>query len=325
MTRVAEAELGPVAGHDAAKAAWREAVASGRLHHGWLVRGPRGVGKARLAIQFALQLLGAESGASLATTGDDPVARLLAAGSHPDFRLIRKPVDDKGKEKSEIPVESIRALSEFFALRPALGGWRVAIVDAVDELNRFGANALLKTLEEPPERAVLILVSHGERMLPPTVRSRCRVLRLDALNESDTLRALEVAGIEQDVRASVARLAPGRPGRSLALHAADLSGVDALSRATRGQRGSDAKGLQDALVHAAKSDLALSAAMDALRMELQAEAVAESDPVQAGRLAAAALEIGRMSVEAPALNMDRAQTAAMALARTARWIESGRV
>jgi DNA polymerase III subunit delta' len=324
MTRIVPAELGPVSGHEAAKAAWREAVGGGRLHHGWLVRGPRGVGKCRLALQFALHLLGARSGSDLTADGTDPVGRLLLAGSHPDFRIIRRPIDDKGKEKSEIPVDSVRELAEFFSLRPAMGGWRVAIVDAVDELNRFGANALLKTLEEPPSQAMLILIGHGERLLPPTVRSRCRVLRLDPLSDTDTVQALEAAGISAGEADSVARLAQGRPGRALAVHEAELSGVDALRKAARGDRRGDAKGLQEALTQAAKSDMALSASLDALRIDLQAGARAESDPVRAGRLAAAALEVGRLSAEAPALNMDRAQTAAAALTSTARWLDAGR-
>jgi DNA polymerase-3 subunit delta' len=324
MSRVAETELGLVVGHAAAKSAWREAAAGGRLHHGWLLRGPRGIGKPRLAIQFAVQLLGAPDGVRLETGPDNPVGRLVVAGSHPDLRVIRRPVDDKGKEKSEIPVDSVRELSDFFALRPALGGWRVGIVDAVDELNRFGANALLKTLEEPPERAMLILVSHGERALLPTIRSRCRVLRMDPLDEGDTLLALEQAGIDENERASAARLAPGRPGRCMALQEMEPAKVDALAKAAQRDRARDSASLLEALTHSSKSDLALAASLDVLRGALQAEAAASSDPVRAGRLASAALEIGRLSVEASALNQDRAQTAAAALARVQRWTEADR-
>ena len=121
------------------------------------------------------------------------MGRLVLAGSHPDLRVIRRPVDDKGKRKSEIPVDSVRELAEFFAMRPAMGGWRVAIIDAVDEMNRHGENAILKTLEEPPNRAVLFLISHGEQLLLPTVRSRCRVLRCGALGEHETMSALAMA------------------------------------------------------------------------------------------------------------------------------------
>src|SRR5262249_8208114 len=150
------------------------------------------------------------------------------------------------KRKSEIPVDSVRELSEFFALRPAMGGWRVAIIDAVDELNRFGANAILKTLEEPPARAVLFLISHGEQMLLPTVRSRCPVLRCGALSETETLQALAAAGLDQAKAAEVARLAPGRPGRAMQLEGSDAAAAsDAVIAALRNLGGSDGRGLHD--------------------------------------------------------------------------------
>ena len=174
---ISASELGPVIGHEDAKRRFLDAASSDKLHHGWMLQGPRGIGKARLALQFAAHLLGASAqGSPLSADAENAVGRLIVAGSHPDLRIIRVPIDEKGKAKTEIPVDAVRELAGFFALRPAMGGWRIAIIDAVDELNRFGANAILKTLEEPPPRAVLFLVSHGERAPPPTVRSRCRVI-----------------------------------------------------------------------------------------------------------------------------------------------------
>ena len=176
--------------------------------------------------------------------------------------MIRLPVDDKGKQKSEIPVDSVRELSQFFSLRPALGGWRVAIIDAVDELNRFGANAILKTLEEPPARGVLFLISHGEQAILPTIRSRCRVLRCGPLNEHETLQTLQSAGVEGDRAETVAQLAPGRPGRALQLEGADaIAASEArVGRAARSRRRRCDAVCMQRIGAAAKSDVALAAA-----------------------------------------------------------------
>lgn len=315
---VAAEELGPVVGHAGVKKEFLAAVDTGKLHHGWLLRGPRGVGKAKLALQFAAHLLGGGDG-SLATTAESHIGRLISGGNHPDLRVIRRPIDDKGKQKSEIPVDSVRQLAEFFSLRPAMGGWRVAIIDAVDELNRFGANAILKTLEEPPARAVLFLISHGEQALLPTVRSRCRVLRCDTLSETETLQALAQAGLDGARAAAVARLAPGRPGRGMQLEGSDAAAAsDAVINALRNLGGTDARSLHEALGLAAKSDASLAAAMEALRSNLQRRAATEPDPVTAGDWASAALDVMRISAEAVALNQDRAQTVAAALARVGR-------
>lgn len=320
---VAANELGQVIGHAAAKQEFLAAVASGKLHHGWLLRGPRGVGKARLALQFAMHLLGNGDG-QLAANAETPVGRLVVAGSHPDLRIIRRPIDDKGKQKSEIPVDSVRELSEFFSMRPAMGGWRVAIIDAVDEMNRFGANAVLKTLEEPPSRAVLFLISHGEQLLLPTVRSRCRVLRCGALGEHETLSALAHAGVAGSRAEEVARIAPGRPGRALELEGADAgAAADAISNALRNLTNADARSLHAALTQASKSDASMAAAMESLRISLQKRATREGDPVLAGDWAEAALDIMRIDAEAQALNQDRAQTVAAALSRVARLARTG--
>jgi len=320
--QVDAAELGAVIGHEAAKREFLEGAASGRLHHGWLLRGPRGIGKARLALQFAMHLLGGGDG-SLAANGNSPVGKLVAAGSHPDLRIIRRPVDDAGKQKAEIPVDSVRQLSEFFSLRPAMGGWRVAIIDALDELNRFGSNAILKMLEEPPARAVLFLVSHGEQLLLPTIRSRCHEVRLAALSETETMSALVQVGRSTGDAEKMTRLAPGRPGRAVQLEGDDsLAAASAAVDALRGL-GSDGRTFHAALSVAGKSDAALSAALEAVRNGLQARARRELDPVLAGGWADAALQLMRVESEARALNQDRAQTVAAALAIAAPLVQAG--
>ncbi len=317
--QIAAEELGPVIGHAAAKAEWRAAVAGGRLHHGWMLRGPRGVGKARLALQFAAQLLGAAASANLSVTGGDPVGHLLTTGAHPDIRIIRRPIDDKGKQKTEIPVDSVRDLAQFFSLRPAMGGYRVAIVDAVDELNRFGANAILKTLEEPPHKSVLILVAHGEQALPPTVRSRCRVLACPPLSDEETVAALISSGLPPERAAAIARHAPGQPGRALVLDTPEASAAaEAMRGALRTLDHISGSSLQSVLTAGAKSDTAMAAAIDTLLATVRRRAERETDPVLAGDWAAAALDVMRLNAEARALNQDRGQTLASALTRVSR-------
>lgn len=310
--QVPASDIGPVFGHDAAREEFLSALAANRMHHGWLMRGPRGVGKARLALRFAMRLLGDKS--DFFSAPDAAISNLVLAGSHPDLRIIRRPVDDKGKQKSEIPVESVRELAQFFSLRPALGGWRVAIIDAVDEMNRFGANAVLKTLEEPPQKAVLLLLSHGEQAVLPTVRSRCRVLRCDPLGERDELAVLALAGHTGGKATTISQLAPGRPGRALELvqeDAADTGG--ALDMLLRGDGSVDASALQSALSQAARSEGALAVSLERLRAHLQRRAMRESNPAAAGDYADAALALIRIAAEADALNQDRAQTIAAAM------------
>lgn len=316
-------ELGAVIGHDEAKREFLAAAQSGRLHHGWLLRGPRGVGKARLALQFAMHLLGRGDG-SLAAGEASAVGRLVTAGSHPDLRIIRRPIDDGGKQKSEIPADSVRELSEFFSLRPAMGGWRVAIIDALDELNRFGSNAILKTLEEPPVKAVLFLISHGEQLLLPTIRSRCHEVRVSALSESETMSALIQAGRSPGEAEQMARLAPGRPGRAAQLEGGDAAGAaSAAIEALRSLGGSDGRAFQASLQQSGKSDATLAAALEALRNSMQTRARRELDPLAAGGWADAALQLMRLEAEARGLNQDRAQTVAAALAIAAPLMQSG--
>ncbi len=270
-------------------------------------------------MQFAASLLSASPNSRLDVDSDDPVGRLIAAGSHPDLRVIRVPTDDKGKQKTEIPVDSVRELSEFFSLRPAMGGWRIAIIDAADELNRFGANAILKTLEEPPSRAILFLISHGERMLPPTLRSRCRVLPCAPLSMDETVRALEMAQMPRARAEEAAAAFPGRPGRALAVQGPEAdAAINAIRTALRQLDGIDAGALRAALMASAKSDAAMAAAMETLRVSLHKRAAREFDPVLAGDWASVALDAARIEAEGRDLNQDKGQTVAAVLARVAR-------
>lgn len=213
-------------GQEAAEQEFLAALAAGRPPHGWLITGPRGVGKATLAWRMARHLLaGGGAAVSLDRDPDDSVFRQTAALSSPRLFLCRRPWDDKAKRfRAQITVDEVRALKGFFQMSAAEGGWRVAIVDAADEMNTGAANALLKILEEPPAEAALILVCHQPGLLPPTIRSRCRVLRLGPLGPDDLGRALEGAGITPPSGNALDALAGGSVGA-----AARLIGGDGLA------------------------------------------------------------------------------------------------
>jgi DNA polymerase-3 subunit delta' len=206
-------------GHAAAEAALLDAIRRGRLHHAWLITGPEGVGKATLAYRFARRLL-AGGAATLAMEPGDPVFRRVAAGTHADLLTVEREWDEKKKRmKKQIAAETARAIAPFLHLTPAEGGWRVVIVDGAEDLNPQSANALLKVLEEPPPRAVLILICSAAGRLLPTLRSRCRHLALAPLAPEDMAQALALIlpGVPAEDRAALAVLADGAPGRAFAL------------------------------------------------------------------------------------------------------------
>ncbi|MBN2906840.1 MAG: DNA polymerase III subunit delta' [Rhodobacteraceae bacterium] len=221
-------------GHDAIQAAFLDAFSGGRMHHAWLLTGPRGVGKATLAWQIARFLLTqpatAEAGAglfgdappvpdTLAVSPGHPVARRMAAQSEPGLFVLRRGANDKGNALSaDIRVADVRRLKSFFALSSTDGGRRVVIVDAADDMNTSAANALLKLLEEPPANATLLLISHQPARLLPTIRSRCRALRLGPLAADDMAAALAAAGQPvQGDPAALAELSGGSVGEAIRL------------------------------------------------------------------------------------------------------------
>jgi DNA polymerase III subunit delta' len=219
---------------EAVERAFAEALDRGRLHHAWLLCGPEGVGKATFAYRAARRLLGAAPDPAhgvLGSSPDDPVSRQVAARSHPDLMVLER-VGDDGKPRKVIPVDEARRLPEFFSKAPASAPFRVAIIDAVDDMNPNAANALLKTLEEPPPRGVLFLVSHAPGGLLPTIRSRCRRLRFAPWDEADVaafVRGHAAVNAEDALR--LARMSGGAPGRALVLAAAGALDIDTAAHA----------------------------------------------------------------------------------------------
>ena len=176
---------------------------SARMHHAWLIQGEEGIGKATLAYRFARFVLANPdpnaaplvSADNLDVASDHPVSRRIAAQAHPDLHVLRRAYDPSRKTlASAISVDSVRKGLQFFAMTAGEGGWRIMIVDAADDMNVNAANALLKTLEEPPPRALLLLISHAPGKLLATIKSRCRRLTLPPLGGDDLFHAVEAAG-----------------------------------------------------------------------------------------------------------------------------------
>ncbi|MGM0584997.1 MAG: DNA polymerase III subunit delta' [Pseudomonadota bacterium] len=222
-------------GQQAAESAFLDAWCRDRLPHAWMLSGPRGVGKATLAWRIARAVIAAPApGAGLFGEGEapldsldmdpaDPVFRRLAALSEPRLRLLRRGWDEKNKRlRKVITAEDARALRHLFEETAAEGGWRVAIVDCLDEMNDQAANALLKLIEEPPRRSLFLLIAHAPSRALPTIRSRCRRLPLRALAPEALARAVSAA---QEAQAAATEIeAPALPSAE-ALHA--LSGGSA--------------------------------------------------------------------------------------------------
>lgn len=211
-------------------AAWR----SGAMHHAWLLAGPRGIGKARFALAAAERVLAEAAGPpvdapGLDTPDDHSIGRLVAARSHPDFRLLERLVNEKtGNLARGISVNQVRELGELFAVTPAMSPWRAVVIDSVDDLEPSAANALLKMLEEPPANCLFLLVSHVPGRLLPTIRSRCRRLDLQPLDDDAMTSVLEqeLPDLSPAERAKLLPLSNGSVERALAYASLDLAPLE---------------------------------------------------------------------------------------------------
>ena len=225
-------------GHAAAEGVLLRAWQSGRMPHAWLITGPRGIGKATLAYRFARFALkeggAAEQGGlfggpaapaapadTLAIDPSDAVFRQVASGGHPDLFTLERGLmhPDTKKTTNEIVVPHVRRVNQQLRLTPVEGGWRVAVVDEAEAMNPNAENAFLKLLEEPPAKALILLVSHAPGRLLPTIRSRCRLLAVPPLSDADVEALLQRyrPGLEAADRAILVRLAEGSIGRALDL------------------------------------------------------------------------------------------------------------
>jgi len=304
-------------GHAEQEAAFLSAMGSGRLHHAWVLVGPEGVGKATFAYQAARRLLGAAPDAEtggLASRAQDPVGRQMAAHAHPDFMVLDRESED-GKPRKVIPVDEARRLPEFFSKAPATSPYRVAIIDAADDLNVNAANAILKTLEEPPPKGVLLLVSHAPGRLLPTIRSRCRQLAFRA-PDAETAEAIVRArsGLDGHAIGRLLKMAGGAPG--LALRMADTGALaldDAAHELLNGLAHPDHAPLL-ALADSFRGgeggerfQLLMARLSDRVR-QMAADQALDGTGDDLDRWAEAWEQLGRIARDAESLNLDRADS-----------------
>lgn len=317
-------------GQDEAAATLDAAARAGRLHHAWLIAGPEGVGKATLAFRFARFLLAGrprapEGEAPLFVPPDSAVFRRITAGAHADLLTIEPGTLQGDRKRSDvINVEAARLIPGFMALTAAEGGWRVVVLDGAELMNPAAANAILKVLEEPPPRAVLLLVSSAPGRLLPTIRSRCRRLDLPPLADAALLPLLGawLPGMDAAERIALARLAGNAPGRALRLAEGGGLAVQAMvEEVLAAPEAKRAMAAADKLA-ADRQGTAFALFFTLLRRAI-AEATARAGRGEAapGWVAARPLadwaglwdRLGRLADETERLNLDRKQAALTAL------------
>ncbi|MGV1757563.1 DNA polymerase III subunit delta' [Rhizobium sp. P44RR-XXIV] len=210
-------------GHEEAEAFLAQSYRSGKGHHAVLIEGPEGIGKATLAFRFANHVLSHPDPASAPETIGDPdpssaISRQISGGASHNLLHLSRPVDDKtGKVKSAITVDEVRRAGKFFSQTSGTGNWRIVIIDPADDLNRNAANAILKILEEPPKRALFLVLSHAPGRLLPTIRSRCLPLKLAALGDEALRSALENLGVPAGQGSELLSAAKGSVSEALKL------------------------------------------------------------------------------------------------------------
>ncbi|MGO9423339.1 DNA polymerase III subunit delta' [Roseiarcus sp.] len=310
-------------GHKNAEAEMLSAYREGRLAHAWLIGGPEGVGKATLAWRFARFLFanpdpaapGVRSARDLSVDLKIAAARHLTALAHPDFSLVRRVWQtDKKKFFTEIRVEDVRDALQVFQMSAAFGGWRVCLVDCAEDLNRNGANALLKMIEEPPARSLILIVSHRPGQVLPTIRSRCRRLRLDPLTETEIVDVIGGLGppwsdADPAAVARAAKRANGSVREAMGRLSPDSEGVGALIDSTiAGLPHPDPRGV--ARLAEALAGRASSEAFEAFHRELYEwlagyAARTVSSPAKAWEIGSLWDRIRAAARETEALNLDR--------------------
>lgn len=311
-------------GHEDAEAAFLTLYNSGKMHHAFLLTGPEGVGKASFAYRAARFLLaegeregsgffGDEAPATLEISPESRTAHLVANDAHPDLSVLRRRYDSKTKKfKTEISVDDTRETLTLFEKTAAFGGWRAIIVDAADDLNNASANALLKTLEEPPRKAIFFLVAHQPQRLLPTIRSRCRLLSfaplppehlrriVGAIRPGGVLDEAGAAGAEGSVRKALRLADPGLRAYLAAI-------ADVLGQLPKRRHG-EIDRIAESCRTGAEGEQALSDLLEAIETWLRASATNAAAAGDVSRAAAFADFWARMrddAMDVDAYNLDR--------------------
>jgi DNA polymerase-3 subunit delta' len=305
-------------GHADSEQALLAAYRSGRIPHAFLIGGPHGIGKATLAYRMAKFVLAhpdplspdVQSASDLSVPPDNSAARRVVARAHPDLLTLERGLNESGKPRKTIAVDDVRRSVTFFGSTAGEGGWRVAIVDSVDELNAEGENALLKILEEPPPRSLLFLISHSPGSVRATLRSRCRRLTLRPLSEEDviaaTANALNRNPREADI-AAAARLAEGSVARTISFLDGDMLALHQQVAALLDQL----PALNPQALHALGDALggtdqqALDNVINTINGWLSAQLAAHNDRRRMARMAEVSEEINRAAREVATFNLDR--------------------
>jgi DNA polymerase-3 subunit delta' len=289
------------AGHDEAWRQWRASAATQRLHHAWILTGRKGVGKAAFALQAARELVGET------TMGDHPDILLLAHPPKDDKEADKRAEGKPYEVKRNIPVDEIRAMQRRLNTRPTLGERRVVIVDPADDLEPSASNALLKSLEEPPQGTFFLLVAHRIGRLLPTIRSRCRVLRfpLVADDEIEAVLRREAPQADQATRSAAIAASAGSPGAALEFVNLGLGELHKLMQqlVVAGDPDFASRGKLAELMGARPDRQRQLAAIDLARAVV-ADAMRRVDKRNIPALTAANAELSRLAAQAPTYNYD---------------------
>jgi DNA polymerase III subunit delta' len=315
-------------GHEKAEAFLAESYRSGKGHHAILLEGPEGIGKATLAFRFANHVLSHPDPLQAPETMQEPDPqsmhfRQIAAGASHNLLHLTRPVDEKtGKQKGAITVDEVRRGSKFFSQTSGTGNWRIVIVDPADDLNRNAANAILKILEEPPKRAMFLVLSHAPGKLLPTIRSRCLSLRLSPLSDTALLAALGHLGQEIPPETRQIILSSAKGSVSEALKLINYGGLeimtvfaDVLQKSGASAR-KDMHRLADAL-SSKDSETIFTFFINQLTARVESSAKAEAlggHFAKAERLARLSVDIVERLNIAQAYNLDRKQALLTVLA-----------
>jgi DNA polymerase-3 subunit delta' len=309
-------------GHGEAEAFLAQSYRSGKGHHAVLIEGPEGIGKATLAFRFANHVLSHPEPANAPPAIGDPdpasaVSRQISGRASHNLLHLTRPVDEKtGKAKSAITVDEVRRAGKFFAQTSGTGNWRIVIIDPADDLNRNAANAILKILEEPPKRALFLVLSHAPGRLLPTIRSRCLPLKLAPLDDRALTAALGHLGIDagQGQGAVLLRAAKGSVAEALKL--LNYGGGDIVA-AYEDMIAADGPGARRAMhrladaLSAKESDTIFGFFVSHIGDDIMArarEAALEGHITDADRLSRLYSEITERLAVSQAYNLDRKQT-----------------